>query len=258
MSSPWLTIVTVVKDDPAGFRSTLASVLEQDLRDVQHVIVDSSANRSEIPQELSAVNYSAEYLWVPAAGVYAAMNTGLEGAAGDYVYFLNAGDWLYAPTTINQMRHRLTSESPMWAFGPVEIHARNGERTVTPAWNYEHEVALGLSRGHFPAHQGTIVKRSVLQQFGGFDTSYRIAGDYATALRLTQLEEPLQLDFPLACFTEGGVSTVEWKRSLREFHRARMEIWSPTGVTALREKWETFSQFVRMWIARDLLGRGRQ
>jgi len=258
VSSPWLTIVTVVKDDLAGFRSTLASVLEQDLRDVQHVIVDSSANRSEIPQELSAVDHSTQYSWVPAAGVYAAMNTGLEGAAGDYVHFLNAGDWLYSPTTITDIRRRLIGHSPTWAFGPVEIHARNGERTMTPAWDYEHEVALGLSRGHFPAHQGTIVKRSVLQQIGGFDTSYRIAGDYATALRLTQLEKPLQLELPLACFTEGGVSTVEWKRSLREFHRARMEIWSPTGATALREKWETLSQFVRMWIVRDLLGRGRR
>ena len=258
MSSPWLTIVTVVKDDLTGFRSTLASVLEQDRHDVQHVIVDSSADRSEIPQALSAVECSADYLWVPAAGVYAAMNTGLEHAVGQYAYFLNAGDWLYSPTTITDVWQRVMSRSPTWAFGPVEIHARNGERTVTPAWDFKHEVALGLSRGHFPAHQGTIVKRSVLQQFGGFDTSYRIAGDYAAALRLTKVAEPLQLDFPLACFTEGGVSTIEWKRSLREFHRARMEIWSPTGATALRERWETLSQFVRMWIARDLLGRGRR
>jgi len=251
-----LTIVTVVKDDLAGFRLTLASVLEQDRRDIQHVIVDSSLNRNEIREALAEADSFADYLWVPAAGVYAAMNTGLERSAGQYVYFLNAGDWLYSPTTITDIRQRVSSQSPTWAFGPVEIHARNGERTLTPAWDYKHEVALGLSRGHFPAHQGTIVRRCVLERFGGFDTSYRIAGDYATALRLTQVAEPLKLDFPLACFTEGGVSTVEWKQSLREFHRARMEIWSPTGATALREKWETLAQFVRMWIARDVLGRG--
>jgi glycosyltransferase involved in cell wall biosynthesis len=258
VSSPWLTIVTVVKDDLTGFQATLASVMEQDRREVQHVIIDSSTDRSEIRAALAAVESSADYLWVPAAGVYAAMNAGLDRAAGDYVYFLNAGDCLYSLTTVADIRRRLIGNSPTWAFGPVEIHARNGERTVTPAWDYQREVSLGLSRGHFPAHQGTIVKRSVLEQLGGFDTSYRIAGDYAIALQLTQVAKPWQLDFPLACFIEGGVSTVEWKRSLREFHRARTEIWSPTGSAALREKWETLSQFVRMWIARDLLGRGRR
>ena len=256
MTSPWLTIVTVVKDDLAGFRTTLDSVLGQDCHPVQHVIVDSSTDRNEIRRALAVANSHADYVWVPATGVYAAMNAGLERSTGDYVYFLNAGDWLHSPSTVSDVRQRVLGQSPTWAFGPIEIHALNGDRIITPEWDYEREVALGLSRGHFPAHQGTIVKRSALEQFGGFDTSYRIAGDYANALRLTQVAEPLQLDFPLACFTEGGISTVEWRRSLREFHRARKEIWSPTGAAALRENWETLSQFVRMWIARDLLGRG--
>ena len=255
MSSPWLTIVTVVKDDAEGLQRTLESLVAQKLTDYQHVVIDSSSNRDEVPALL--VKTAAEYTWVAPAGVYAAMNTGLDYANGRYVYFLNAGDWLYAPTTLSMLRTQLIECQPRWAIGPVEIVSMDGTRTITPPWNYQREAALGFSRGHFPAHQGTIAERSVLEGFGGFNTTYRIAADYAMALRLATTGAPLQLDFPLACFTEGGVSTVEWKRSLREFHRARVEIWAPTGAAAQRERWETVAHFTRMWIARDVLRRGR-
>ena len=255
MSSPWLTIVTVVKDDAEGLQRTLESLVAQKLTDYQHVVIDSSSNRDEVHALL--VKTAAQYTWVVPAGVYAAMNTGLDYANGSYVYFLNAGDWLYSPTTLSTLRAQLDEYSPPWAFGPVEIVSMDGTRTITPPWNFQREAALGFSRGHFPAHQGTIVERSVLEGFGGFDTTYRIAADYAMALQLAATGAPLQLDFPLACFTEGGVSTLEWKRSLREFHRARVEIWAPTGAAALRERWETVVHFTRMWIARDVLRRGR-
>ena len=255
MSSPWLTIVTVVKDDSEGLQRTLQSLVIQDLTDVQHVVIDSSRNPDDVSAALELP--VSEYTWVAPAGVYAAMNTGLSHATGRYVYYLNAGDWLYEPTTLSKLRGQLHEHAPSWAIGPVEILSMDGTQTMTPPWNYEREAARGFSRGHFPAHQGTVAERSVLEKFGGFDTSYRIAADYAMALRFSTIGAPLQLDFPLACFAEGGISTVEWKRALREFHRARVEVWAPTGTAALRERWETVVQFTRMWIARDVLRRGK-
>ena len=258
MSSAWLTIVTVVKDDQRGFARTVESLLTQDMTDVQHVVVDSSIDRDAISDVLAGTDIGSEYFWVSAAGVYAAMNTGLEHAVGEYAYFLNAGDWLYAPSTLAEIRSVVTHTTPIWAFGPVEIHSENSERTITPDWDYRREVAVGLSRGHFPPHQGTVVRTSVLRDLGGFDTSYRITGDYAMVLQLTKVAEPEKFTFLVACFAEGGVSTLEWKRSLREFHRARVSIWQPTGLMAARERFETRKQFLRMWVARDLLGRGKR
>ena len=255
MGSPWLTVVTVVKDDSEGFQRTLESVLVQASADIQHVVIDSSSNRDEVPALL--VNTASDYTWVAPTGIYAAMNTGLNQAQGKYIYFLNSGDWLYAPTTLSMLCTQLIEHRPRWAIGPVEIVSLDGKRTITPPWNYEREAALGFSRGHFPAHQGTVVELSVLEGFGGFDTTYRIAADYAMALRLASIGTPLRLDFPIACFTEGGVSTLEWRRSLREFHRARVEFWAPSGAAALRERWETAAHFTRMWIARDVLRRGK-
>jgi hypothetical protein len=46
--SPWLTVVTVVKDDPAGFAATVESLAAQDLSAVEYVVVDGSADSTGV------------------------------------------------------------------------------------------------------------------------------------------------------------------------------------------------------------------
>ena len=45
--APWLSVITVVKDDNAGLLATLASLKSQNLDGVEHVVVDSSAISEE-------------------------------------------------------------------------------------------------------------------------------------------------------------------------------------------------------------------
>jgi len=45
MTAPWLSVVSVVKDDLLGLARTLRSLSQQDRTDVELVVVDSSADR---------------------------------------------------------------------------------------------------------------------------------------------------------------------------------------------------------------------
>jgi hypothetical protein len=98
----------------------------------------------------------------------------------------------------------------------------------------------------------------LLEQIGGFDTSYRIAADYAAFLRLSQLADPLIVDYVIAEFFEGGVSSVNWQESFREFHRARRSILQPTGTAALREQFETRVHFAKVFAYKELILRARR
>ncbi len=101
---PWLSIVTVVKDDVDGFRRTADSLRAQDVDGVEWVVIDSSADLGEIRAAIDAAALTAEYHWTTPAGVYPAMNAGLAEATGDYVLFLNAGDTLAADNTATVIR----------------------------------------------------------------------------------------------------------------------------------------------------------
>lgn len=241
MTTPRLTIITVVMNDPSGMTRTLASLATQDLTDVEYVVVDSSNDRQLIPHLLTSSTITGTVIWTEPRGIYSAMNEGLRHATGDYVYFLNAGDEMIEGSVSTVMR-ALDRNSFEWAHAPVEITDSHGGSVVTPAWDYEKEREYAFARGHFPAHQGTVVLTETLRSMGGFDETYQVAADYAAFLTLTQRGAPAIIATPLARFHRGGVSTTRWARALREFHRARREILDLHGDTARRERISTLRQ----------------
>lgn len=257
---PWLSVITVVKDDPAGFARTRASLLAQDASGVEHIVIDSSSDRAQIPALLtreSEPGPATHLTWTPPRGVYSAMNAGVEAAEGHYVYFANAGDSFFSDDVLADVRRVTAGQTPVWMFGEAAILDTHGSTVITSRWDYAAEQALCFSRGRFPAHQATFVQRETLAEMGGFDTSYRIVADYAVFLRLSQRSAPTYLDLVVATFAEGGLSTREWRESLREFHRARREILKPTGARAARERFETLRQAVAMGLYRGVVRRPR-
>ena len=248
---PWLTVVTVVKDDPVGFERTAASLAGQALAGVEWVVVDGSGDAEGIPRLIGgAPGPAARYEWCPPAGVYAAMNTGLARVTGTYVLFLNAGDALHDDAALATIREVVDRDRPVWLYGQVCFVSPDGRETIPPPFDYAAERSVGFSRGRFPPHQGTVVSTRALRDIGGFDTSYRIVADYAALLRLSMLADPSTTDAVLATFVEGGISSTSWRASIGEFHRARREILRPSGVAALRERTETTLQFARIGVAR--------
>ena len=249
MNTPWLTIVTPVRDDEAGLRRTMASVAAQELHGVEVLVVDSSRAHDAVVSVCSDI---ADVMWVEPRGVYPAMNAGVERATGTYVQFLGAGDALHDPAVLGRVRHAPDTGAP-WMFGPVRIIDTDGSSSVTPRWNYTAERNTLFARGLFPQHQGTFVRSKLLRDLGGFSSAYRIAADYALFLRLSQMADPVELDFVVADFYAGGLSTDEWRESFHEFHRARLEVFGPSGLAAVREQWDYRAHFARVWAYREVV-----
>jgi len=138
-------------------------------------------------------------------------------------------------------------------FGPVRIMGADRSISVTTRWHYTAERNALFARGFFPQHQGTYVRSELLRELGGFSSAYRIAADYAIVLRLSQVADPVELDFVVADFYAGGLSTDQWRESFHEFHRARLEVFGPTGLTAAREQWDYRAHYARVWTYREVV-----
>ena len=248
-----LSIITVVKDAPEDFARTLDSISHQELTGVEYLVIDSSSNRTSIPDAIAKhPTIETRYSWVEPAGIYPAMNAGLAQATGDYVYFANAGDTFYTFDVLSKVHAVIASTSPSWLFGDAEILELSGAKVITPRWDYLGEKSVSFSRGHFPCHQATFVHRETLLRQGGFDNTYSIVADYAAFLKLTLIADPIYLDFVIATFTEGGISTTKWRESFSQFHRARKEILKPQGTAALREQFESSRRYAMVYLHREI------
>ncbi|MEG1573530.1 MAG: glycosyltransferase family 2 protein [Bacteroidales bacterium] len=90
-----LSIITVNLNNSAGLRKTVESIWQkQTFTDLEHIIIDGASkdNSKDVIREYQdKITY-----WVsePDCGIYNAMNKGIRKATGEYLLFLNSGDWL--------------------------------------------------------------------------------------------------------------------------------------------------------------------
>lgn len=251
--SPWLTVVTVVKDDPIGLKVSASSLRRQSVVDIEYLVIDSSADSEEVKRVLADSGSPESLLqWTEPKGIFSAMNQGLKNATGEYIYFLNAGDSFFNDQVLEELLSLISSSSPTWVVGLIEIQELSGNSVISSEWDFATEKRALFARGRFPPHQGTVMRTAALRSVGGFAPQYDIAADYAAALALSKVSDPLMTDRVIARFVEGGVSTSNWKKSFREFHRARREIFTPVGFVAGVEIFRYWMHFGKVYLARSL------
>ena len=230
-----LSVITVVMDDLKSFQETLKSLEKQSLPTFNWVVVDSSSDQTSIPALLSHSKLNVDYVRSEPAGIYPAMNQGASLGTGRYLYFLNAGDTLFDSETLNQVVDLISENSPVWAFGRVNFWDLGGQQLNEPHWEFSRERQHRFARGRFPSHQSVFVRSDIFEDLDGLDASFVIAADYNMICRLSQIQDPLELDFVVANFIQGGASTVSWRLAQAEFRRVRTSVFPLTVVGRLEE-----------------------
>ena len=152
MSEIRITYVTITYNAAKVLKRTLDSVLEQDYPNIEHLIIDGASTddtlklvNDYIAQSNAAENgHQIQVTSEPDKGIYDAMNKGLRCLTGDYVCFLNAGDFLPAPDIASRIALAITntnhpspntSQLPAVAYGDTDIvDGVRGNRSARACW----------------------------------------------------------------------------------------------------------------------------
>ncbi|MGN0090788.1 MAG: glycosyltransferase family 2 protein [Alloprevotella sp.] len=97
-----LSVITINYNDREGLKRTVDSVLAQDFRDFEWIVIDGGSTDGSVEvientvTRLSEDEYRSGLIsfWCsePDRGIYNAMNKGIMHARGEYLNFLNSGD----------------------------------------------------------------------------------------------------------------------------------------------------------------------
>ncbi|MFZ2308064.1 MAG: glycosyltransferase family 2 protein [Rhodoferax sp.] len=91
---PIVSVVTVVRNGGETILSTIDSVRQQSLSDIEHVIVDGVSSDNTIEQIRAHQHERLRWISEPDLGIYDAMNKGIAMARGEWILFLGADDQL--------------------------------------------------------------------------------------------------------------------------------------------------------------------
>lgn len=178
-----ISVITAVYNRVATIGDALDSVRAQTWPDVQHVVIDGASTDGTLEILQARRNEIAVMVSEPDKGIYDALNKGIARATGDVIGLMHSDD-LYAD------EHVLTDVAVEFAdptidavYGDLYYVAQGDTSRVIRRWRSGEYTPALLSRGWMPPHPTLYLRRQVIEQWGAFDTSFRIAADYDAILR---------------------------------------------------------------------------
>ena len=224
-----ITYVTITYNAASVLQRTLDSVLSQDYPDILHLIIDGASTddtmqlvNDYIERSNAAENgHSIQVTSEPDKGIYDAMNKGLRSITGDYVCFLNAGDFLPASDTVSRIVEKVGDQSPAVLYGDTDIVDGEGRflhhRRLAPP---EHLSWKSFRQGMLVCHQA-FYARTDFAIATPYDQRYRYSADVDWCIRVMKAAAKenvplLNLKMVVANYTEEGQTTLHHRDSLWE------------------------------------------
>lgn len=225
-----ISIITVCFNAKSSLEKTFRSICEQSYREIEYIIVDGASTDGslELLQSLKQ-EYSDRDIKIISEkdnGIYDAMNKGLRLASGKYLWFINAGDFIYERYCVEKIFRKIGSEKniglsqdlPKIIYGKTALHntlwQEIGER--------EHKIPKKLNyksfrKGMLVCHQSILIDKSICQNYNW--QKYGGCADIdwiLNALKICEEKDIFNTNMFLSSFLVGGYSTKNEKKAWRE------------------------------------------
>ena len=196
-----LSIITVNFNNCDGLKKTIDSVIAQTFSDFEWIVIDGGSTDGS--KEL--IEHYAEHFsyWVsePDTGIYNAMNKGIKEAKGDYLQFLNSGDWLCDDKALERcFKHGFDTDV---AYGDIFFCSGDNK----DLFHYPQHLSLRFLYNYSLGHPASFIKREILQT-ELYDESLKIVSDWkfflVQALKNRRFEH---LEEAISCFDMNGISS---------------------------------------------------
>lgn len=217
------SIITVSYNAAGAIERTARSVMEQDFRDFEYIVIDG-ASKDGTPDKAAAItgkhdDVTTTIISEPDSGIYDAMNKGLDRACGEYLIFLNAGDAFHATDTLSALNRAIEqNDYPGIVYGQTDIVDNNGNRLAGRHLTAPPQLTLSsFSHGMLVCHQAFVVLARIASPF---DTSYRYSADYDWCIQCLQhSRHNVYVDRTLVDYLAEGTTTANRRASLIERFR---------------------------------------
>ncbi len=221
-----LSIITINYNNAEGLRKTLASVVSQTYRDIEHIIVDGGSTDGSVDvikeyvrkvesgeSRVKSVLWSSE----PDNGIYNAMNKGIEIALGkrvvnalnrseqredknkelpDYIQILNSGDILAADDVTERMVAALVTAKPLTSDPLNENRPAILYGNMIKEWPDGKRITDRCGAGQLSMllfyhgtlnHDSAYIRRDLFDKFGLYDENLKIVSDWKWYLQAIPL-----------------------------------------------------------------------
>lgn len=197
-----LSIITVNLNNAFGLRKTIESVLTQSFHNYEWIIIDGGSEDGSC-EVISSISKHLSY-WVSEkdTGIYNAMNKGIDRSNGDYLLFLNSGDWLVDDCALSRVFESLPVADIV--FCNQDIYKNN---CLVEHRFFDDRLSFKYLYDNSLGHNSCLIKRCLFEN-ARYNENYRIVSDWEFFLKCALLGKTfVHINTTLGCFDLSGIST---------------------------------------------------
>lgn len=167
-----LSIITINFNNLSGLKRTVDSVITQAWKDFEYIIIDGGSTDGSAEYIMGMKEHFTYRVSEPDKGIFSALNKGILVAKGQYLLFLNSGDWLLDETVLSKVCGKdLVNDI---YYGNVIIINQDNQKKIS----FKNLLSGDwLLAGNLINHQSSIWKRSIFNN-RLYDEDFSIISDW--------------------------------------------------------------------------------
>lgn len=173
--NPLISVITVVKNDEKNIGKTIKSVLNQNFKDYELIVIDGNSTDKTL-DIIKKFNKSIDF-WIskPDKNLWEAMNTGIRFSKGKIIGILNSKDIFYK-STLEIVNKYFKKNKIDFLFGSVK------KNKVYSGFSPE---KIYYKFNIYPSHSiGFFIKKKSQLKIGKYDTNLKYCSDYDLFYRM--------------------------------------------------------------------------
>ena len=208
-----LSIITICYNEP-NLEKTCESIVNQSWQDFEWIVVDGGSNEETLAVFEKYKHRIDKFVSESDNGIYDACNKGIKLATGEYLNFMNAGDYYFYDNVLkdvfvdkNYNAGVLYGNWYAFASSHHNSYILALPSTLTKEFFYINNIG----------HQSSFIHKSLFDKYGLYNDKLVIAGDYEKWLVFIEKGASFEyIPYIVACCNLSGISSTD---KSRDFHR---------------------------------------
>lgn len=211
---PLITVITVVYNGVESLEETIKSVLNQTYENVEYIIIDGGSRDGTL-DIIRQYEYGIDY-WVSENddGIYDAMNKGISFSKGEWINFMNCGDFFYDSNTLEKFFSSEIENIYSVVYGNMHVRNSVGESIGFVKALPINRFLLLIFGTRLVCHQSIFYRRNNIINYS---VSYKFKSELDQYIQYARKKKKFKkIDIVVADYLLGGIGDLSSRLNNQE------------------------------------------
>ena len=237
-----ISIITPCLNSEKTLKFNLNSVLIQDYKNIEHIIVDGGSSDNTLKILNNYKFKKKKIILANKSKLYEAINIGIKESSGQIITVLNSDDIYNSPNTLSKVINFIKKKTEKVFLGDVVYFNNENFYKIKRYYSAKNFNRWMLKFGIMPPHAGSFIHKDIYNKYGFYNPNYKIAGDFDFFLRVIYINKVKfkKINTLITRMKIGGISS----KNIYSYIISSLEILK--ALTKYKIKSTIFHTFLRL------------